>query len=219
MTRADLSAAQEDRAEAAEKREQALIQLVEELRAWARACQELEFPDVDVFDELVKNEAAGVLDAWVRPTGAVAGHDVFAVPDAVPPVPGQSLSGVLVPELDAPVPADVVERLLAGGVAYGDRAPAGHPAAVGADGSWRLGNLSGSWQKPHAAHIGAVARERPRERRMRELRAQSDQVDTVFAGLVSRLEAIQTRRSMIRPATRRAPLVRRRASGEGLVDP
>ena len=289
--RADLSAAQEDRAEAAEKCEQALIQLVEELRAWARACQELEFPDVDVFDELVENEpallehvnataesataalvrgqsaveaerdastaernrlvkeldslarkedlppepprtrtadrsamvgaplwrlvrfadsvpettqasveaalqSAGVLDAWVGPTGAVAGHDVFAVPDAVPPAPGQSLSGVLIPELNAPVPTDVVERLLAG-VAYGDRAPAGHPAAVGADGSWRLGNLSGSWQKPHAAHIGAVARERARERRMHELRTEIDRVDTVLAALVSRLEAIQARRSTL----------------------
>src|SRR5262249_22316382 len=104
------------------------------------------------------------------------------------------LSRVLVPEANAPVPADVVEQLLAA-IAYGDRAPGGHPAAVGADGSWRLGNLTGSWQKPHAAYIGAVARERARERRMMELRAQIDQIDTVLEGLASRLEAIRARRS------------------------
>ncbi|WP_337960479.1 TIGR02680 family protein [Kutzneria chonburiensis] len=310
--RSDLSAAEESRAEAAERCEQALTRLVDDLRAWARDCRELAFPDLDMFDELVENEAAllehvdavagsatdvlvraessteaeqdakkserdgladeldalgkkqdlppeapptrtadrstmagaplwrlvrfadsvpestqasieaalqsaGVLDAWVGADGAVTGHDVFAVAEAVPPAAGQSLSDVLIPERDAVVPASVVARLLAG-VAYGDRAPAGHPAAVGADGSWRLGNLVGSWQKPHAAYIGAVARERARQRRMGELRAQIDQLDTELGALASRLQAIQARRSALaRERAARPPYGDVRAARDSLT--
>jgi uncharacterized protein (TIGR02680 family) len=140
-------------------------------------------------------QSAGLLDAWVGRTGEVAGHDVFATPDAVPTAPGRSLSDVLVPEADGPVPFDVVLRLLTG-IAYGERAPE-HPAAVGADGSWRLGNLSGSWQKAHAAHIGTVARRRARERRMRELRDQIAGVDTVLNGLTGHREALDARRAVL----------------------
>jgi uncharacterized protein (TIGR02680 family) len=141
-------------------------------------------------------QSAGLLDAWVGKTGTVAGHDIFAEPDAVPAVAGRSLADVLMPEPDAPVPIGVVTRLLAG-VAYGDRPPSGHPVAIGADGGWRLGNLSGSWQKTHTAYIGAVARQRARERRMRELREQLAEADNVLTVLMSRLDAIETRRTVL----------------------
>jgi uncharacterized protein (TIGR02680 family) len=289
--RVDLSAAQEDRGEAAEQYEQELMSLADDLRRWAAECRELAFPDLDVFDELVENEAAllehvesvagsvqadlvraetsiaaeqetaaaertrlvteldrldrkrdlppdapptrttdrtamtgaplwrlvrfadsvaedtqasveaalqsaGLMDAWVGRTGTVVGHDVFAEPDAVLPAPGRSLSDVLVPEPDAPVPAGVVARLLSG-IAYGEQAPVGHPAAVGADGGWRLGNLSGSWHKMHAAYIGAVARQRARERRMRELRSQIEELDGVLSGLKARQDALDARRAVL----------------------
>lgn len=141
-------------------------------------------------------QSAGLLDAWVGRTGTVAGHDVFAEPNAVARAPGRSLSDVLVPESDGPVPADVVTRLLAS-ISYGDPAPAGHPAAVGADGGWRLGNLSGTWHKTHAEYIGAVARQRARQHRMRELRGQVEEIDGVLSGLRARQDTIDARRAVL----------------------
>lgn len=138
-------------------------------------------------------ESAGLLDAWVGATGAVTGHDVFADPDAIPAAPGRSLSDLVVPEAETPVPADVVSRLLAT-IAFGDH---GHPVTIGADGSWRLGNLRGSWQKPHAEYIGAVARERARERRARELRGLIAEMDNVLTGLRARQNAIDARRAVL----------------------
>ena len=141
-------------------------------------------------------ESAGLLDSWVGATGVVAGHDVFADPDAVPAAPGRSLAAVVVPEADTPVPSAVVTRLLAT-IAFGDHPPAGHPVAIGADGHWRLGNLRGSWQKSNAEHIGAVARARARERRARELRGLIAEADTVLTGLAARQEAIGARREVL----------------------
>ena len=141
-------------------------------------------------------QSAGLLDAWVGATGEVAGHDVFAEPDAVAAVAGRSLSDVMVAEADTPVPTEVVTRLLTA-IAYGARPPDGHPVAVGADGGWRLGNLRGSWQKPHAEYIGAVARERTRERRLRELRRLITEVDDVLGALTNRQNAIDARRAVL----------------------
>jgi uncharacterized protein (TIGR02680 family) len=153
-------------------------------------------PEVEQASVEAALQSAGLLDAWVGRTGTVAGHDIFAEPDAVLPVTGPSLADVLVPEPDAPVPVDVVTRLLTG-IAYGERPPAGHSVAIGADGAWRLGNLSGSWQKAHAAYIGAGARQRARERRMRDLRDQIAEADTLLNVLAARQDAIDTRRAVI----------------------
>jgi uncharacterized protein (TIGR02680 family) len=149
-------------------------------------------------------QSAGLLDAWVGATGEVAGHDIFADPDVVPAAPGRSLSDLVVPEADAPVPVDVVTRLLAA-VAYGERAPDTHPVAVGADGGWRLGNLRGSWQKTDVEYIGAVARERTRERRMRELRGLIAEADEVLRGLTVRQSTIDARRAVLVSERRSRP--------------
>jgi hypothetical protein len=106
-------------------------------------------------------QAAGLLDAWVGPSGSIPSHDIFADPGALAPAPGRSLADVLVPEPAAAVPTVAVRQLLIS-VAFGDHAPSGHPAAIGADGSWRLGNLHGTWHKDHPGHIGAMARQRAR---------------------------------------------------------
>lgn len=289
--RDELSTAQEEQTIAAGSLDAEFERLLGELRTWAAGCQELSFPDIEVFDDLVDNETAllehvaaiagsvgealvrattaveteqhaaerertrlateldrlgrerdlppevpptrttdraamtgaplwrllrfadslpehtragveaalqssGLLDAWVGHTGTVAGHDVFAEPDAVAPAAGRSLSDVLLPEPDGPVPTDVVRRLLTG-IAYGDRASADHPAAIGADGTWCLGNLRGSWQKDHVEYIGAVARQRARERRMRELRDQIAEVENVLGALRDRMTAIEARRAVL----------------------
>ena len=141
-------------------------------------------------------ESAGLLDAWVSADGRVTGHDILADPAALPPVPGRSLGDVLVPEPAAEVAPTAVRRLLAA-VAFGERLPAGTPAAVGADGSWRLGNLTGSWHKDHPDHIGAAARDRARQRRIAELRALLDDRNGRIAALEAELAALAARRTAV----------------------
>ncbi|MBP2472501.1 uncharacterized protein (TIGR02680 family) [Crossiella equi] len=142
-------------------------------------------------------QAAGLLDAWVGATGVVAGHDVFAEPDAVSPAPAGSLLAVLEPEPDSPVAAEVVTRLL-GGIAFAERLPAAHPAAIGADGSWRLATAWGSWGKPHVAHIGAAARAQARQRRAVLLRTEIGKTDLELAALAKRRDVVEARRAALR---------------------
>jgi len=141
-------------------------------------------------------QAAGLLDAWVGHTGAVEGHDIFAEAAALPPVRGWSLADVLVPVPHADVPAESVRRLLAT-VAFAEHLPPEHPAAFGADGSWRLGNLYGSWQKDQPAHIGALARKRAREERIRQLHGELSTCDERLAALDAALAALAARRAVV----------------------
>lgn len=142
-------------------------------------------------------EGSGLLDAWVGSSGEVQGHDVFADPDALPVVSGRSLADVLSPEPGGEVASPVVHRLLAS-VAFGDVLPAEGPAAIGADGSWRLGNLTGSWSKAHPAYIGAAARRRARELRIEELRNEIVLLGTEITGVEAELAALAARRSTVR---------------------
>jgi uncharacterized protein (TIGR02680 family) len=149
-------------------------------------------------------QASGLLDAWVGHDGAVAGHDTFAVPGAVPPAPGRSLADVLVPEIDAPVAADVVARLLVG-VAYGEGLPGAHPVAIGADGGWRMGNLRGTWHKDEASHIGALARQRARQRRLTELRERIAASEELIETHTAALRSLTERRSDVEADRRARP--------------
>lgn len=152
-------------------------------------------------------EASGLLDAWITADGQITGHDVLAEPDALAAVDGPSLadvlvleSGVLEPGVVLPrvaVDTQAVHRLLAA-VALGDSAP----ASISADGSWRMGNLTGSWHKEHAEHIGAQARERARQARLAELASRLAELDAQ----VGRIEAV---RSAL--AARRAAVAAERA--------
>ncbi|MFJ6675935.1 TIGR02680 family protein [Actinosynnema sp. NPDC091369] len=149
-------------------------------------------------------QASGLLDAWVGHDGAVAGHDTFAVPGAVPPAPDRSLAEVLVPEIDAPVAADVVARLL-GAVAYGEELPRAHPVAIGADGAWRMGNLRGTWRKDEVSHIGALARQRARERRLAELRERIAASEELIGTHTDALRSLTERRSDVKADRRAQP--------------
>ena len=142
-------------------------------------------------------QAAALLDAWVGPSGSVPGHDIFADPSVLPPAPGRSLADVLVPEPDAAVPATAVHQLLAS-VAFGDRASAAHPAAIGADGSWRMGNVYGTWHKDHPGHIGAMARRRAREQKVQELTGQLDACTESIAAVEARLGILRNRRLVVK---------------------
>ncbi|MFB8004797.1 TIGR02680 family protein [Nocardia sp. NPDC056000] len=130
-------------------------------------------------------EASGLLDAWLGPRGEIVGHDVFADLAALTPVPGSSLADVLRAEPVGEVDSTHVVTLLHA-VGFGDHlgvASAAPVAAIGADGSWRIGALTGSWNKDQAAYIGASSRRRARERRIGELKESIAECDGTLTGL------------------------------------
>ncbi|MDX3777971.1 TIGR02680 family protein [Streptomyces europaeiscabiei] len=143
-------------------------------------------------------EASGLLDAWVSPYNGITlpGHDTRAEAALAVTAPGPSLLEVLRPEEDIPVPVDTVTRLLAG-VAYGAGLPDGHSAAVSADGAWRLALATGSWNKPEPAHIGALARQRARQRRIGELTDRIGGTNASLAALDDRLRDLAARRARL----------------------
>ncbi|MBG0851904.1 TIGR02680 family protein [Streptomyces spinoverrucosus] len=143
-------------------------------------------------------EASGLLDAWVSPYDGITlpGHDTRAEAALAVTAPGPSLLEVLEPEEDLPVPADTVTRILAG-IAYGATLPGGHPAAVSADGAWRLALATGTWSKPEPAHIGALARQRARQRRIGELTDRIGETNASLAAQDDQLRGLAARRARL----------------------
>jgi uncharacterized protein (TIGR02680 family) len=141
-------------------------------------------------------EASGLLDAWVTSHGVIEGHDVLAETGTLPSVSGRSLADVLVPEIDAELAPAKVRRVLEV-IAFDDQLPSG-PAAIGADGTWRMGSLTGSWEKESPAYIGSAARQRARERRILELRTKIATAEASIANLESELAALRARRELIK---------------------
>ncbi|MEA2692156.1 MAG: hypothetical protein QOJ16_1543, partial [Acidobacteriota bacterium] len=114
-------------------------------------------------------EAAGLLDAWVTPSGQLLAPgtlDTVLLP--TPRAPSEA-SGTLA-DLLVPTPAHGVEREVIAAVLRSlDLDGADRESAspwVSRDGSWRLGPLQGAWQKPTPEHVGATAREAARRRRL-----------------------------------------------------
>lgn len=142
-------------------------------RAGAPLWQLLEFrdgvPDAERAGLEAALEAAGLLDAWVQPDGAVLGrdaHDTVLTLDA--PAAGHPLSHALTPATAwpddrPPVPAAVIEGVLA---RIGQGAESACATWVAADGQWRQGPARGAWHKPSAAFIGHAAREAARQARL-----------------------------------------------------
>lgn len=158
-------------------------------------------------------QSSGLLDAWVSVDGVttVDGHDVLAEPALLARAPGRSLAEVLRPEPNAAVAAERVDALLRV-IAYGERLMDGHPAAVAADGTWRLGPAIGSWAKPEPEYVGATARVRARERRIAELEGERARLNGELAELAAAVDALEGRLRML--ATERAGVPDRRALDE-----
>ncbi|MFF0191144.1 TIGR02680 family protein [Streptomyces sp. NPDC005244] len=143
-------------------------------------------------------EASGLLDAWVSPYDGITlpGHDTRAEAALAANVSGPSLLDVLKPGEDIPVPADTVTRILAG-IAYGTSLPGSHPAAVSADGAWRLALATGTWNKPEPAYIGALARQRARQRRIGELTEHISETNASLATLDDQQRGLGARRARL----------------------
>ncbi len=133
-------------------------------------------------------EASGLLDAWITPTGeALDPGTIDASLAAAASVDGPSLADVLVPVADGPVAPGVIERVLRG-IAL----DAG-VVAIGQDGRFRLGPLSGAAIKPAPEHVGAVARAARRARLIEEISGARDILDRRLAELATALDAVAGR--------------------------
>jgi uncharacterized protein (TIGR02680 family) len=116
-------------------------------------------------------QASGMLDAQVLADGAWRAADDTLL--SVQPVEGPTLADALtadVPE-DNPVGREVVERVLSSVALLDSVSEATGPPAVGRDGSWRLGPLSGRAAKPAAQYVGSAARQAERARQLAEVAA------------------------------------------------
>lgn len=137
-------------------------------------------------------EASGLLDAWVTASGELTDpdlNDVLATPlDEPSTSAAPTAARVLVPavESDCPVGIEIVRRLLSSITLLTDSPagasePHGDGLAVGLNGRWRAGVLSGAFHKAAAEHIGAGAREAARRRRLSEIAAEQSRLDAEVA--------------------------------------
>jgi uncharacterized protein (TIGR02680 family) len=127
-------------------------------------------------------ESSALLDAWIRPDGALLDPDRMDVVLTVgSPAATASLAEALVPAVPDAVGVTVatVESVLSriALVPVGADPTQAEPAAVSADGRWWLGPLVGRAGKPTAQYVGATARAAERLRRLADvdsLRTEAD---------------------------------------------
>jgi uncharacterized protein (TIGR02680 family) len=156
-------------------------------------------------------EAAGLLDAWVTPDGALLPpgiHDTVIVPGTSPePEPQAHLGSWLVPALDTgdPRTAGMTDGVVDAVLRHiGARAGAGH-IWVDVDGRWQLGPLHGVWSKPAAAHLGEGAREAARRTRLAALAVDIADAEEQLARIDHDGASIRQREQLARTEAGAAP--------------
>lgn len=133
-------------------------------------------------------EAAGLLDAWVTPTGGLldpGALDTAIVIGAAPAT--ESVADVLRPGTEvSSVPVSVIEQIL---TRIGLGASSAH-TWIDVTGRFQLGATRGAWHKREAMFIGSAARQAARLRRIAELDAERDQLERTWAGLERQSQAL-----------------------------
>ncbi len=119
-------------------------------------------------------QASGLLDAQVLADGSVlaaADLDTVLISAVGQQTPGPTLADVFVadPPAGSPLTAATVVRLLSSVALLDSVGPADGPAAIGRDGSWCLGALTGRAAKPAAQYLGSAARAAERARRLADV--------------------------------------------------
>jgi uncharacterized protein (TIGR02680 family) len=155
-------------------------------------------------------EACGLLDAWIAPDGTVTGVDGAPIWDTQwllrPGAQGDSLLNQLLPlpPENSRVPLQLVEALLAG-VACGAEDDQTAESWVSVDGRYRLGALTGAWNKSEAVYIGHAARSQARQRRLQEVIRQLQALDEEDALLSQAFELLAAERAQAETERRGAP--------------
>lgn len=145
-------------------------------------------------------EAAGLLDAWVTPSGAVLPSGTLdAAITLEAPALSRSLGDVLVPVDHAGVSNEVVAAIL-------QRIGLGLGAVwVDEHGNYALGPVRGSWSKSEAEHIGETAREVKRARLIAELALRIEGLDSTVTALDEALRLLAVKATAIRAEARSRP--------------
>lgn len=142
-------------------------------------------------------QSSGLLDAWLRADGALldpATYDV--VVDVGPPAAGRSLADVLeAARDDGQVPVETVTAVLRRVALVDDAASYDGPAAVGFDGSWRLGVLHGRASKEAPQYVGAGARAAERARRLAAIDALLAEAVELLASAAEAASSLTRRRA------------------------
>jgi len=158
-------------------------------------------------------EAAGLLDAWVLPDGALRdarSWDVLLLPavgEAAPAPPGAGLDRVLIAAVDradarAATIADATVTAVLTAIGWGESS---RPAWVDGAGRWRLGPAHGAWGKPQAEYIGRGARDAARRRRLQELALEIDGLQAQIDALAATLGALDARHTRLHEELRALP--------------
>jgi uncharacterized protein (TIGR02680 family) len=143
-------------------------------------------------------EAAGLLDAWVMPSGELLDsidHDTVLVPATSPLPPEDShLGTILMPttpsqDVECQVPPYVVADILRH---IGSKPDVG-PTWISTDGQWQNGPVRGCWTKPAAEFIGERARETARQQRIMELDAAIVELQTRVDSLANSISELNRR--------------------------
>jgi uncharacterized protein (TIGR02680 family) len=151
-------------------------------------------------------EAAGILDAWLTPSGDLLAGDVILV-SGRHPVTGPSCGTVLVPAVNAgdsqaaALPEAAVRAALAA-IGLGDGTGT---AWVTTGGRWANGVLAGSWHKDAAGYIGEGARETARRERIARLTAELAGVNDAIATLDEARRQLASRQDQLAAEHRAVP--------------
>lgn len=145
---------------------------------------------------------AGLLDAWVSPTGDVqlpdGAADLLLTSRRLSRGPGgaRTLAELVVPAPDSAVAAPVVTSVLSS-IAVADTAldAEGRDVAMGLDGTFRLGSAVGRGPRRPALLLGAAARERRRQARLAEIDAALIEIDRRLTALARQLGLLEQRES------------------------
>ncbi|MBD8533420.1 MULTISPECIES: TIGR02680 family protein [unclassified Massilia] len=142
-------------------------------------------------------EAAGLLDAWVSPDGAIdagAGAPLFDTLLRARTAQADSLAAWLAPAQPCALDPLLVERLLAS--VFCGAHDNGAETWIAPDGRFRIGPLAGAWSKPAAEYIGAASRAEARRRRIGEIDATLallEEEQTTLSGTLGLLAERRTR--------------------------
>lgn len=166
-------------------------------------------------DELTMVEttmaAAGLLDAWLTPDGRLSTVDGMEPVEVQLLAPGggggATLASVLAPESAGGVPAEVIRSVLAGIGWHQDRPTAdGMNAWLAADGTWRLGPLTGRVESVRpASYLGAAAREAARQREIHQITERLTELAAEIAELDEELQDSDDQLSTLAAEARRIP--------------
>jgi len=156
-------------------------------------------------------EAAGLLDAWILPDGAVLDartHDLILTsrPASQPVSP---LTNWIMPTIPKIGPASGVDSAalmsVLRSIDCAEAEPTEAEVWISPSGEFRVGALRGAWMKPQARYIGHAAREAARQARLSELEARLTELDRSLGECEATASGLTQARQLARSEASGAP--------------